>query len=259
MKFKEQRPLYILKELASILRNKCPWDKEQTTMTLKPYLIEEAYEVYEAIENKNDEQMKEELGDLLYQVYAHSEIATEQGKFTIDEVAKGIIEKLIRRHPHVFGKEEADDKYKVIKNWEIIKKKEKSHRESILDGIPKMLPALHKAYRIQQKAARIGFDWEKCEDIVKKLDEEINEFKEALGKDQERIKEEAGDILFSIVNIFRFMGINAEEALSITAQKFINRFQYIEKEAAKENKNLSELSLEEMDELWEKAKSVVNK
>ncbi len=257
MKFKEERPLYILMELASVLRKKCPWDKEQTSRSLMPYLIEEAYEAYEAIESENDEHMKEEFGDLLYQIYAHSEIARGRGKsgFTMDDVAKGIIEKLIRRHPHVFGSDEVNDKHDVIRNWEIIKKKEKSHRESILDGVPKQLPALLKAYRIQQKASRVGFDWENGEDIIKKLDEELIEFKEVFrNTDRTRMKEEAGDILFSIVNILRFIDINPEEALSSAIQKFIRRFKFIERESAKRKKDLNEMSLSEMDELWEKAK-----
>jgi tetrapyrrole methylase family protein / MazG family protein len=257
MKFKEERPLYMLMELASILRKKCPWDRDQTSKSLKPYLIEEAYEAYEAIESDNNEHMKEEFGDLLYQIYAHSEIAHEGKGFTIDDVANGIIEKLIRRHPHVFGDDRVNDKHDVIRNWEIIKKKEKAHRESILDGVPKQLPALLKAYRIQQKASRIGFDWEKGEDIIKKLDEEINEFKEVLKiTDKEKLKDEAGDVLFTIVNILRFIDINPEEALSSTIQKFIHRFKFIELESARKNRNLNEMSLSEMDELWEKAKKV---
>jgi len=258
MEFKEQRPLYILMELAHMLRQKCPWDREQTSITLKPYLLEEAYEAYEAIENNDGEHMKEELGDLLYQVYAHSEIAEEQGKFTVDDVANGIIEKLIRRHPHVFGEESAEDKHEVIRNWEKIKVKEKKNNESMLDGIPNMLPALHKAYRIQQKVSRVGFDWEECDDAAAKLDEEISEFKEALKKDDESVKEEAGDILFSIVNVLRFKGINAEEALSKTINKFVSRFKFIEKEAAGKNKKLHDMTLKEMDELWEKAKSAAD-
>jgi tetrapyrrole methylase family protein/MazG family protein len=255
MEFKEERPLYMLMELASVLRKKCPWDKEQTSKSLKPYLIEEAYEAYEAIESGDSEHMKEEFGDLLYQVYAHSEIAGEQNSFTIDDVAKGIIEKLIRRHPHVFGEEKVNNKHDVIKNWEIIKKTEKNHRESILDGVPKELPALLKAYRIQQKVSRVGFDWEKDEDIVKKLDEEVIEFKDVLkNTDRDKIKEEAGDILFTIVNILRFIDINPEEALSTAVQKFIQRFKFIERESVKENKSLNDMSLSEMDELWNKAK-----
>jgi tetrapyrrole methylase family protein / MazG family protein len=258
MNFKEERPLYKLMELASMLREKCPWDKEQTSISLKPYLLEEAYEAYEAIESGDNEHMKEELGDVLYQVYAHAEIADEEKKFTIDDIAEAIIEKLIRRHPHVFGNEEVNDRHDVIRNWEIIKKKEKSHRESILDGVPKTLPSLLKAFRIQQKVAHVGFDWEKSEDIIKKLDEEIGEFKQALdGKDSEAIKEEAGDILFSIVNTLRFIGINPEEALSASTHKFIMRFKYLEKEAAREDKAINEMTTEDLDKLWEKAKAAL--
>jgi tetrapyrrole methylase family protein / MazG family protein len=258
MNFKEDRPLYKLMELAAILRDKCPWDKEQTSVSLKPYLLEEAYEAYDAIESGDSEHMKEELGDLLYQVYAHAEIAEEEKKFTLDDIATGIIEKLIRRHPHVFGEEEVKDKHDVIRNWEIIKKQEKSHRESILDGVPKNLPSLLKAFRIQQKVARVGFDWEKSEDIIKKLDEEVLEFKHALDKkNTELIKEEAGDILFSIVNTLRFIGINPEEALSASNHKFISRFKHLEKEAGKGQKELNELSIAELDELWERAKAAL--
>ena len=256
MELKEERPLYMLMEIASILRNKCPWDREQTSKSLMPYLIEEAYEAYEAIESGDNEHKKEELGDLLYQIYAHSEIADEEKSFTIDDVANGIIEKLIRRHPHVFGDEKSDDKHDVLKKWEIIKKKEKPHRESILDGLPKGLPALLKAYRIQQKVSRVGFDWENDEDIVKKLDEEVAEFKEVLKiSDREKIKEEAGDILFTIVNILRFIEINPEEALSSSVKKFMHRYKFIEKESVKRNKKIEQMTLAEMDELWEEAKN----
>jgi tetrapyrrole methylase family protein / MazG family protein len=259
MNFKENRPLYKLMELASILRDKCPWDREQTSISLKPYLLEEAYEAYEAIESGDNEHMKEELGDLLYQVYAHAEIAGEEKKFTIDEIAEAIIEKLIRRHPHVFGDDEVKNSHDVIRNWEIIKKKEKSHRESILDGVPKNLPSLLKAYRIQQKVSRVGFDWEKGDDIIKKLDEEIGEFKEVInGKDSEKIEEEAGDILFTIVNILRFIGINPEEALSASTHKFIKRYKYLEQDAAKSDKPLNEMTIKELDILWEKAKAALS-
>jgi len=256
MEFKEKRPLYMLMELAAVLRKKCPWDKEQTSITLKPYLIEEAYEAGEAIETGDTEHMREELGDVLYQVYAHSAIAADENKFSIDDVAQGIIKKLIHRHPHVFGEEQAKDKHDVLRNWEIIKKKEKTERESILDGVPKDLPALHKAYRIQQKAARVGFDWEKTDDIIDKLDEEVLEFKEVIKSgDSSKIQEEAGDILFSMVNVLRFLNINPEEALSGGIQKFILRFRHIEREAKKKNKNLEDMTLQEMDALWEEAKN----
>lgn len=259
MEFREKRPLYLLEEIASILRSEhgCAWDKEQTSKTLQPYLIEEAYEVYEAIDAKDPGNLKEELGDLLYQVYAHAQIASEHSQFSIDDVAEGIIAKLIRRHPHVFGNERADTAQEVIDKWERLKKKEKSSRESILDGVPAHLPALLKAYRIQQKVSRMGFDWEKIRDVVEKLDEEMREFKEAFargGEDRSEITGEIGDILFTIVNIARFLGINAEDALSKTTAKFMKRFRFVEKSAASMNRPLEEMNLNEMDALWEDAK-----
>lgn len=259
MKFTEKRPLYQLKELASILRGKngCPWDKAQTSKTLKPYLIEEAYEVFDAIENGDNQNLKEELGDLLYQVYAHAQIASDEGVFSLDDVALAIIEKLIRRHPHVFGDEKIDDKSSVIEKWEKIKKEEKGNKGSIIDGVPYTLPALLKAYRIQQKVSRIGFDWDRIEDVCHKLDEEIEEFKIAIkSADQELISEEIGDILFTLANISRFIGVNPEEALLKTTYKFMKRFQYIEREAAKSKKDIDRMSLEELDELWERSKEI---
>jgi tetrapyrrole methylase family protein / MazG family protein len=259
MEIKEKRPLYSLAEIARILREPdgCAWDIEQDHQSLKPYLIEETYEAYDAITSRDDNHMKEELGDLLYQVYAHAQIASERNAFTIDDVAEGIAKKLIHRHPHVFGDDKVSSAAEVSDRWEKIKKKEKSHRESILDGVPAHLPALLKAYRIQEKVARIGFDWPDIEDAGKKLDEEIHEFKEALASgDRDHAAEEAGDILFSMVNLFRFLKINPEESLRTTIDKFITRFKYIEKAADKDGKNLDQMSLEEMDFLWEEAKKI---
>jgi tetrapyrrole methylase family protein/MazG family protein len=257
MEFNEKRPLYLLKEISAILRgeNGCAWDKEQTSSTLKPYLIEEAYEVYEAI-NKNDrDNLKEELGDLLYQVYAHAQIASEDGAFDIDDVAEGMVKKLVGRHPHVFGEQKAHDSEWVINNWEKIKKKEKAGRESILDGVPVHLPALLKAYRIQQKVSRVGFDWEKIASVEKKLDEEIGEFKSAMASgDRDMMLDEVGDILFTIVNLSRFLKLNPEEALFRTIDKFTARFKIIESEAARLDKEVENMSPQEMDEIWEKAK-----
>jgi tetrapyrrole methylase family protein/MazG family protein len=257
MKFKEKRSLYLLKEVASILRGEegCAWDRAQTSKTLKPYLIEEAYEVYEALEKEDYKHLKEELGDLLYQIYAHSQIAEENNLFSIDDVAHAIIEKLIRRHPHVFGDEVALNKQEVIEKWEKIKKREKSHRDSILDGVPLQLPALLKAYRVQQKASRVGFDWDKFKDVLVKLDEETGEFKESIKqKDRRKIEDEIGDILFTIVNISRFLEINPEEALSRTVEKFILRFKYIEREVLKSGKEIEDMSPEELDSIWERSK-----
>ncbi len=253
-----KKPLYKLRDIASVLRseNGCAWDKKQTFSSLKPYLIEEAYEVYDAIDSNNTENLKEELGDLLYQVYAHAQIASELNLFDIDDVAEEISSKLIRRHPHVFGDENITDSDKVKARWEEIKKTEKTERESILDGIPNQLPALVKAYRVQEKVSHIGFDWEKAEDAAAKIDEEIGEFREALkNEDKTRITEEAGDVLFSIINVMRLSGIDAEDALRKTIDKFINRFRYIEKESARESRSLDKMSLEEMENLWQKAKS----
>ena len=260
MEFKEKLPLYKLKEIASILRSKngCAWDREQTSKTLRPYLIEETYEVYDAIENEDIDELKEELGDLLYQVYAHSQIHSESDTFDIDDVAEGITEKLIRRHPHVFDGVNLATSDEISDRWEKIKKEEKSHRESILEGVPKNLPALLKAYRVQQKVSRYGFDWEKIDDAVVKLDEEINELKDVINShkkiNEDELIEESGDVLFSIVNILRFLKINPEEALSKTITKFITRFKYIEKKVEEENKNIEDMSLKEMDIIWEEAK-----
>lgn len=256
-KLSEKEPLYKMMELAKILRNNCPWDKEQTSMSLRPYLIEEAYEVFDAIESGDSVHIQEELGDLLYQVYAHSEIASEQKIFDIDDVANGIIEKLIRRHPHVFGDTTVNDKNDVIREWEQIKKKERE-KKSVLEGVPRHLPALLRAYRVQQKASRAGFDWKNIKEVIPKLEEELSEFREAMqsGADAERLAEEAGDIMFSIVNVLRFAGINPEEALTKSVDKFIKRFRYIEDETEKQKKNMKDMHLAELDMLWEAAKKV---
>lgn len=257
MKFKQKRSLYLLKEIASILRGEegCAWDRAQTSKTLKPYLIEEAYEVYDAIEKDDYRHLKEELGDLLYQIYAHAQIAEEKNLFTIDDVALAIIDKLIRRHPHVFGDETVSNKEEVIEKWEKIKKREKSHRSSILDGVPSHLPALLKAYRVQQKASRVGFDWDRIRDVLVKLDEEIGEFKDSIKqKDRQKIEEEIGDILFTITNVSRFLEINPEDALSKTVEKFIRRFKFIESEALKSGKEIEDMGLEELDSIWERSK-----
>ena len=257
MKFKQKRSLYLLKEIASILRGEegCAWDRAQTSQTLKPYLIEEAYEVYDAIEKDDYRHLKEELGDLLYQIYAHAQIAEENNLFTIDDVANAITEKLIRRHPHVFGDETVSGKDEVIAKWEKIKKREKSHRTSILDGVPAHLPALLKAYRVQQKASRVGFDWDRIRDVVVKLDEEIGEFKDSITqRNRQRIEEEIGDILFTITNVSRFLEINPEDALYRTVDKFIRRFKFIESEALKSGKEIEDMSLEELDSIWERSK-----
>src|SRR4030042_1151 len=234
MEFKAQRPLYVFEEIVSMLRDEkgCPWDRKQTHQTLRPYLIEEAYEALDAIDSGDPEHIKEELGDVLLQVALHPHIAREQKQFTIDDVAQCIVDKIILRHPHVFGDDTVTDADHVVERWEQIKKREKPHRTSLLDGVPKNLPALLKAYRVQQKVSRVGFDWERIEDAAGKLDEESGERKHALAStDRKNIVDEAGDILFSIVNPLRFMKINPEDALLTAIEKFIVRFQTIEKRA----------------------------
>jgi tetrapyrrole methylase family protein/MazG family protein len=259
MNFNDKKPLYKLKEIAEILRseNGCAWDKEQTPQSLKPYLIEETYELYDAIEENDAVGTREELGDVLYQVYAHAQIAAEEGLFTIDDVAEDMSKKLIHRHPHVFGNETVTTADEVSDLWERNKKKEKSHRESILDGVPRHLPALLKAYRIQQKVQRVGFDWEKIEDAIEKLHEEVDEFKEVIqAEDKEKMIDEAGDVLFSMVNLLRFQKINPEEALGRTNKKFMNRFKHIEQEIKKDEKVMEEMNLTELDIYWNESKKL---
>lgn len=237
----------------------CPWDHEQTHESLKPYLLEEAYEAIEAIDSGSDKQLIEELGDILLQVIFHAEIADSEGRFNIDDVINGIIEKLKRRHPHVFGDVTVDGPEQVMKNWEEIKRKEKRMKKksgSVLDGLPKNLPALIKARRIQEKVSRIGFDWARTEEVMLKIDEELRELKEASkNNDKNAIEEELGDLLFSVANLARFVSLCPEDALRKTIDKFQRRFQYIERELPKRGKKLEEASLEEMDKLWEEIKS----
>ena len=236
----------------------CPWDREQTHESLKPYLIEEAYEAIEAIDSGSDEHLAEELGDVLLQVVFHAEIADHEGRFTIEDVLRTIIEKLKRRHPHVFGDAVVDDSRQVIKNWEEIKRKEKRDKPeggSVLDGLPKNLPALIKARRIQEKVSRVGFDWERTEEVMLKVEEELRELKEASRiDDKDAMEEELGDLLFAVANLARFVSLCPEDALRKTIDKFQKRFQYIEQELPKRGKKLGEASLEEMDKLWEEVK-----
>ena len=234
----------------------CPWDKEQTPQSLKPYLIEEAYEVLEAIDLNDDDEIKEELGDLLLQVVFHAQIASEENRFNIDDVAEAIADKLIRRHPHVFGDTQADTPDEVIKNWEAIKAEEKPEkRASLLDGVPINLPALLRACRLQEKAARVGFEWEHIADVAQKVQEETEELIHARESGAiEKVREEFGDLLFALVNLARFLQICPEEALIQTNRKFQSRFQYIETELCKKGKTPHESTLEEMDALWEAAK-----
>ncbi|MFA5354588.1 MAG: nucleoside triphosphate pyrophosphohydrolase [Thermodesulfovibrionales bacterium] len=248
-----QRLLDIMAALRA--ENGCPWDREQTRESLKPFLIEETYEVLEAIDEDNPKMMQEELGDLLFQIVFHCQIAEERGEFSAADVIQGIADKMTSRHPHVFGAERFETSEEVIQQWEQRKKEEGKMRESILEGIPKELPALIRAHRIQARASRVGFDWQKVDDVMEKLEEELAEFREALEKkEQPEIEDELGDLFFSLVNISRFVGVNPEDALRKTISKFISRFRHIEISAAEQGKSLSDMSLEEMDSLWEEAK-----
>lgn len=241
-------------ETVKILRgpNGCPWDKEQTMKSLKPCLLEEAYEVLEVME-EGGKKLKEELGDLLLQICMQSEIQNEAGLFNIYDVAESINEKLIRRHPHVFGNEEVENSEEVMVNWEKIKKTEDSHkdRESAIDGIPITLPAMQKAYKIQKKAAKTGFDWENADGAMLKLEEEIEEVREAVKEgDLSHIEEEIGDMIFAVINIARKLKVDPEEALNRTIKKFDKRFRYIEK-----NTDIKNADLQKMEKLWQEAKN----
>ncbi len=239
--------------LVQILRKECPWDRKQTHQSIKDHLVEEVYEALEALENDDFEEFKKELGDLLLHVVFHSVMAKEQDHFSIDEVIYSLMEKLIRRHPHVFSNVQVQDEKNVSENWEMIKKKE--GKKSTLDGLPKPMPALIRAQRMQEKAANVGFDWPEWEQAWEKVNEEIEEFRETLRSGQrEEQSNEFGDILFSLVNMGRIFGLQAEDSLRKTNRKFEQRFRYIEEQASKENRPLKELSLEELDQHWEDAK-----
>lgn len=239
----------------------CPWDREQTHETLKPYLIEEAYEVLDAVDEGEDEDLAEELGDVLLQVVFHAQIASEAGRFDVEDVARAIADKLERRHPHVFGDVEADTPERVVTNWEAIKREEKAGGEGetpgLLDGVPRGLPALLRAEQLQIKAARVGFDWEAVAEVTAKAREEVEEFAQTVegGESQDRVREELGDLLFSIVNVARFVGVSPEDALDRTNRKFLDRFRHIERRLAESGSSPEAATLEEMDALWDEAKS----
>lgn len=246
-----------LKEISHRLRapGGCPWDREQTHESLKKYLIEETYEAIDAIDSAKDEDMVEELGDVLYQIYAHAEIAEEQGRFTLYDVAERIVKKLVFRHPHVFGDDSVTDSDEVLVKWEKIKKKEKEPGRSILEGVPRHLPALLKAYRVQEKTSRVGFDFSKIDEAVHKLDEEVSELKSILHKNKpEQIFDEFGDIIFSLVNVARFLKVDPEAALQHSIDKFSRRFKYVEEAIHRSGKDFSDYSLADMDAFWEEAK-----
>jgi len=236
----------------------CPWDAEQSHESLKRYLLEEAYEVVEAIDAKDPAHLKEELGDLLLQPVFHAAIAEERGEFTMDDVLDAINEKLIRRHPHVFGAEVIETSEAQVANWEKIKKGEKGdQRKTALSGIPPALPALMQAQKITEKAARVGFDWEHTDQVYAKVMEELHEFEEAmLSGDQQEMEAELGDLLFAIVNLGRFLSIDPEEALRKTIRRFTRRFGHVEQSLHDRGMALQSATLAEMDLLWEEAKKL---
>ena len=248
-----------LVQLMTTLRgpNGCPWDRKQTLPDLKPYVIEEAYEVVDAIDRDDRAALLEEIGDFLLEAVFIAEITREEGTFDVYDSITAIHDKLVRRHPHVFADAVARDAEQVLVNWEKLKSDErKAENKSVLSGVPQSLPALLKASRLTEKAARVGFDWRRTDDVFDKLDEEIAELRQAVDSgDKSRIEDEIGDLLFTIANIARKVGAKAEEALQSTNRKFMRRFESMEKQVHGRGQNLDELTLEEMDGLWDEAKA----
>lgn len=244
------------------LREKCPWDKKQTMESLRYLTIEETYELSDAIMSHNMTEIKKELGDLMLHLVFYSRIASETNDFDVADMIHSLCEKLIVRHPHIYGNTVAEDEEAVLKNWELLKMKEKGGNKTVLAGVPKSLPALVKAFRIQEKASAAGFDWEKKEQVWEKVEEELQEFKNEFaleaGKviDKEKVENEFGDLIFSLINYARFLKINPEDALEKTNRKFIYRFTYLEEQAKLDGKELNKMSLQEMDQYWEKAKNL---
>ncbi len=237
----------------------CPWDREQTHESLLPALMEESYEVTEAAREKNDAHFREELGDLLLLVVMHAEIASETDRFNIDDVVRDISEKLIRRHPHVFGTSDARDSGAVLKQWEAIKRDEKKTDAHYLASLPKALPALMRAQKAQSKAARVNFDWTDVRDVVAKLEEELRELKQAMASaDPARIEEEIGDVLFAVVNLARKCRLDAESALQRGTNKFVTRFNRLEDQLQRQGKRLGDVDLAEMDAIWDEIKKMRN-
>lgn len=244
-----------LLDIMDDLREKCPWDKKQTLESLRHLTIEETYELADAILDNDLQEIKKELGDVLLHIVFYAKIGSEKNAFDIADVANSICDKLIDRHPHIYGDVKVDNEEDVKRNWEQLKLKE--GKTSVLEGVPKSLPAVVKANRIQDKVAGVGFDWEKPEQVWEKVQEELSELNTEIKKgNKDNIEKEFGDVLFSMINYARFIGVNPENALEKTNKKFINRFQYLEKSAKKEGKQLSEMSLAEMDVYWEASKKL---
>lgn len=246
-----------LKEIIARLRGPdgCPWDKKQTHASLKPFLVEESYEVLQALDEGVPEKLRDELGDLLLQIMLHAQIAGEMGQFNIDDVIEGISQKLIHRHPHVFGSQKEKDVIEVEQNWEALKQEEKTEGESILSGMSEQMPALTYSQSMQRRVAGVGFDWEKVEEIIDKLTEEVTEIKQA--PDQQEKAKEFGDLLFTLANVARRLDIDLEMALRSANQRFYRRFTYMEELCRERGLNLASLSLDEQNALWEEAKQTV--
>ena len=242
-----------LVQIMDELREQCPWDKKQTIQSLRQLTLEEVYELTDSITENDWKGIKEELGDLLLHIVFYARIGREEGQFTLDEMIHGICDKLVARHPHIYGDVSVQNDEDVKRNWEKLKLKE--GKKSVLAGVPKGLPALIKAMRLQEKAKQVGFEWENKEQVWEKVDEEVQEMKEAIQhNDPAKIEEEFGDVLFSMVNFARFLNVDAENALEITNKKFISRFTQMEQLALSKGKNLNDMSLEEMDSIWNEIK-----
>ena len=242
-----------LRTIMDELRENCPWDKKQTIQSLRPQTIEETYELVDAITDNNWSGLKEELGDLLLHIVFYSKIGAEQNEFTLDDVIEGVCNKLVSRHPHIYSSIKVEGEEEVKQNWEKLKLKE--GKKSILSGLPPSLPAIMKALQLQNKTKQVGFEWDTIEQVKEKVDEEIQELYEAVAaKEQEKIEEEFGDVLFALVNYARFANVDPEMALDKTNKKFIRRFQFIESMAAADGKQLHDMTLVEMDVLWNKSK-----
>ena len=244
-----------LMDILDELRTKCPWDMKQTFDTLRKLTIEETFELADAISSKSDAEIRNELGDLMLHIVFYAKIGSERGTFTMADILEGINKKLIYRHPHVFGDVEVADARQVEDNWEKLKMKENSEYKPVLSGVPSSMPAIIKANRIQEKVRGVGFDWEKKEQIWDKVQEELSELREEIDKhDTEKIEAELGDVMFSIINASRLYGIDPEAALEKTNRKFIKRFNYLEKETLAKGRSLHDMTLDEMNVIWEEAK-----
>lgn len=244
-----------LRNIMDELREKCPWDKKQTIQTLRQQTLEEVYELADAITEEDYKGIKEELGDLLLHIVFYSKIGEEKGSFTFDDVIEGVCNKLVSRHPHIYAHVQADDEDTVKRNWEALKMKE--GKKSVLSGLPTSLPALMKALRLQGKTKQVGFEWDNTEQVKEKVDEEIAELYEAVALgDQQKMEDEMGDVLFALINYARFIHVDPEQALEKTNKKFIRRFQYIEEKAREQGVELQNMTLAQMDSLWNEAKKL---